>query len=33
MRARDLAALEQTVKAHNRGALAAYADYIKRAAD
>jgi hypothetical protein len=33
MRARDLAALEQTVKAHNRGALAAYADYIKRAAE
>jgi DNA-binding GntR family transcriptional regulator len=33
MRARDLAALERTVKEHNRGALAAYADYIRRAAD
>ena len=33
MRAGDLAALEQTVKEHNRGALAAYADYIKRATD
>jgi DNA-binding GntR family transcriptional regulator len=33
MRARDLHALEQAVKQHNRGALAAYADYIKRAAD
>jgi DNA-binding GntR family transcriptional regulator len=33
MRAGDLAALERTVKDHNRGALLAYADYIKRAAD
>lgn len=33
MRSGDLAALEQTVKDHNRGALAAYAEYIKRAVD
>jgi len=33
MRAGDFAALEQTVKDHNRGALLAYAEYIKRAAD
>jgi DNA-binding GntR family transcriptional regulator len=33
MRTRDLLALEQAVKQHNRGALAAYADYIRRAAD
>jgi DNA-binding GntR family transcriptional regulator len=33
MRAGDYAALEQTVKDHNRGALLAYAEYIKRAAD
>jgi DNA-binding GntR family transcriptional regulator len=33
MRAGDLAALERTVKEHNQGALRAYADYIKRAAD
>ena len=33
MRAGDLLALERTVKEHNRGALLAYADYIKRAAD
>src|SRR6266498_1324798 len=29
MRARDLAALEQIVKQHNRGALLAYAEYLK----
>ena len=33
MRTRDLPALERTVKEHNRGARAAYADYIRRAAD
>jgi len=33
MRSGDLVALEQTVKDHNRGALAAYAEYIKRAVD
>ena len=33
VRACDLHALEQAVKQHNRGALAAYAEYIKRAAD
>jgi DNA-binding GntR family transcriptional regulator len=33
MRKGDLLALERTVKEHNRGALLAYADYIKRAAD
>jgi DNA-binding GntR family transcriptional regulator len=33
MKAGDLPLLEKTVKEHNRGALLAYADYIKRAAD
>lgn len=33
MRSGDLVALEQTVKDHNRGALAAYAEYIKRAVE
>jgi DNA-binding GntR family transcriptional regulator len=33
MRSGDLVALEQTVKDHNRGALAAYAEFIKRAVD
>jgi DNA-binding GntR family transcriptional regulator len=33
MRSADLVALEQTVKDHNRGAHAAYAEYIKRAVD
>jgi DNA-binding GntR family transcriptional regulator len=33
MRARDFAALERTVKEHNRGALQAYAEFIKRAVD
>jgi DNA-binding GntR family transcriptional regulator len=29
MKARDLAALEQTVRQHNQGALLAYADYLQ----
>jgi DNA-binding GntR family transcriptional regulator len=33
MRARDFGALERTVKEHNRGALQAYAEFIKRAVD
>lgn len=33
MQSGDFAALEQTVKDHNRGALAAYAEFIKRAVD
>lgn len=33
MRAGDLAALEQMVKEHNRGALQAYTEYITRTAD
>jgi DNA-binding GntR family transcriptional regulator len=33
MRAGDLAALEATVKEHNRGALQAYAEFIRRAVD
>lgn len=33
MRAGDFAALERTVKDHNRGAHQAYAEYIKRAVD
>jgi DNA-binding GntR family transcriptional regulator len=33
MRSGDVAALEQTVRDHNRGAHAAYAEYIKRATD
>jgi DNA-binding GntR family transcriptional regulator len=33
MRARDLPALEQIVKQHNRGALLAYAEYLKGRSD
>jgi hypothetical protein len=33
MRTRDLAALEQIVKQHNRGALLAYAEYLKGRSD
>jgi DNA-binding GntR family transcriptional regulator len=33
MRARDLAGLERLVRDHNRGALEAYAEYIRRAAE
>src|SRR6266496_1640473 len=33
MRARDLATLEQIVKQHNRGALLAYAEYLKGRSD
>jgi DNA-binding GntR family transcriptional regulator len=33
MRASDFAAVERTVKEHNRGALQAYAEFLKRAVD
>jgi hypothetical protein len=32
MKAKDLVALEQTVKQHNQGALLAYAEYLQEGA-